>query len=249
MKSRIRINKYLSLCGMGSRRKVEKYILSGRIKINGRISKSFSAQVDINSDTVELDNRIIVHNSDNYYLILNKPRGYITTMDDEKGRPTVMDLVPERYKNAFVFPVGRLDKDTEGLLLITNDGDFAYYLTHPKFGVEKEYLIELDNPLDEKHKIKIEKGIFIEGKKTNPAKIEFHSKSKKFLKMIISEGKKRQIRLTFKKFSYSVKKLKRISFGPLKLGRLESGSYRLLKRNELKILNKYIGGLKIDKFS
>ncbi len=170
-------------------------------------------------------------------------------MDDEKGRPTVMDLVPERYKNASVFPVGRLDKDTEGLLLITNDGDFAYYLTHPKFGAAKEYLIELDNPLDEKHKIKIEKGIFLEGKKTNPAKIEFYSKYRNFLKMIISEGKKRQIRLTFKKFSYSVKKLKRISFGPLKLGRLESGSYRILKRNELKILNKYIEGLKLDNFS
>ena len=115
--------------------------------------------MDINSDIVELDNRVIVRNSDNYYLILNKPRGYITTMDDEKGRSTVMDLVPERYKNAFVFPVGRLDKDTEGLLLITNDGDLAYYLTHPKFGVAKEYLIELDNPLDEKYKIKIEKGL------------------------------------------------------------------------------------------
>ena len=239
MKSRIRINKYLSLCGMGSRRKVEDYILSGRIKINGSVDKSLHTMVNINSDTVELDNKRLNPLDELFYIILNKPRGYITTLSDERARPIVMDLIPEKYKKAFVFPVGRLDKDTEGLLLLTNDGDLAYCLTHPKFGVSKEYIVKLDKPLRDSDRSRIEKGIYIDGHKTNPAVIEFPGKTEKLVKMTITEGKKRQVRLTFSSLSYNVKKLKRVSFGPLVLGEVKSGEYRLLNDKEIKVLKNY----------
>jgi pseudouridine synthase len=240
MQNQIRINKYLSLCGLGSRRKTEAFISSGRIKINGRINKSLHQMVDYDADTVELDNKKINPSIDHFYIILNKPRGYITSLSDDRGRDVVMDLIPERYVKASVFPVGRLDMDTEGLLLFTNDGYLAYKLTHPKFEVTKEYLVKLNRPLKEQDKARIESGVIIEGIKTNPARIELSEYSDQFLKIIIAEGKKRQIRLTFRNFNYEVKSLKRIAFGSLSLGRLKSGAYRKLKDREIQSLKKYI---------
>ena len=238
MNGKIRINKYLTLCGLGSRRKVEDYILKNKIKINGKVINSLSSIVDADKDRVEFNNYILKINNVKYFLILNKPKGYITSTKDERGRPTVMDLVPERFKKAMVTPVGRLDKDSEGLLLLTNDGDLANKLTHPKYGITKEYIVELNKDLKEEDKAKMEKGVFLYGEKTNPAVIENQNNSAKIIKVTIAEGKKRHIRITFGLFSYKVKKLKRIAFGPLKLKNLYSGSYRMLKDFEVQKLRK-----------
>jgi 16S rRNA U516 pseudouridylate synthase RsuA-like enzyme len=160
-KEGMRINQFLSHAGIGSRRKVEEFILSGRIKVNGRKIDDLSLRIDPDGDVIEYQNRRVVIIK-YHYIMLNKPKGVITSVNDEKNRPIVMDLLPERYRFAGVVPVGRLDKDTTGLLLMTNDGDMAHMLTHPKFGVDKEYVVELDKPLDEETQKKLEKGVFIQ---------------------------------------------------------------------------------------
>ncbi|MCP4135610.1 MAG: rRNA pseudouridine synthase [bacterium] len=236
---KIRLNKFLAQTGLGSRRKVEEYITGGRISINNRSTRDLATTVDPENDLIELDGKKIKASGQFYYLLLHKPKGYVTTLKDEKGRPIVMNFIPEKFKRVGVFPVGRLDKDTEGLLLLTNDGDLAHKLTHPKFKVEKEYLVEIDKPLEEQEKSKIERGIFIHQLKirTRPAKVDFvNSISKKLVKITISEGKKRQIRYTFLNLGYKVQKLKRIAYGPLTLKGINKGSFRQLKQKEINAL-------------
>jgi pseudouridine synthase len=233
----MRINQFLSHAGVGSRRKVEEFILEGLVKINGKTVTELSTTLDPDVDVVVFKRkRIIIERY--YYLLLNKPKGYITTMDDLQNRPKVIDLIPDRYKLAGVVPVGRLDRDTEGLLLMTNDGEVAYVLTHPKYEVSKEYIVELDRPLDEEAADKIKKGVFMYGKRTNPAEITYIDDSRKKIRLRIREGKKRQIRITFSLFSYKVKKLKRISFGPLLLKGIHSGTFRVLNNREISTLKK-----------
>lgn len=242
MKMKVRLNKYLNLCGLGSRRKVEELITGGRITVNNRLTTDMATSIDTEADIVKLDNTIIKTHNKVHYLMLNKPKGYITTMKDEKGRPIVTNLIPEKYIKAGVVPVGRLDKDTEGLLLLTNDGDLSYKLTRPDFKVNKEYIVELDKPLEEIDKKRIEKGFFIHQIKikTRPAIVTLSDKTGRFVKIIISEGKKRQIRYTFKNLGYKVMKLKRTGYGPLTLSRLNKGEHRELKASELKLLLKSI---------
>lgn len=241
---KVRLNKYLNLCGLGSRRKVEELITGNRITVNNRPVTDMATSIDTEADTVKLDNTIIKTHNKVIYLILNKPKGYITTMSDEKGRPIVMSLIPEKYIRAGVVPVGRLDKDTEGLLLLTNDGDLSYKLTRPDFKVSKEYIVELDKPLEEIDQKRIEKGFFVHQIKikTRPAIVTLSDKTGRFVKIIISEGKKRQIRYTFKNLGYKVMKLKRTGYGPLTLARLNKGDHRELKASELKLLKKDITG-------
>ena len=233
----MRINKYLAKCGVASRRKSEELIASGQIVVNGKTVTDFAFQVSEN-DVVICQNSRINPVVRTYYLILNKPKGYITTSSDEKGRPTVMDLIPEKYKRAGIFSVGRLDKDTEGLLLLTNDGTLANYLSNPKNKIEKEYLAELDRPLDSHDKKKIEAGVFIHQLmlKTGRSKIEIHPFSANHVNIKISEGKKRQIRYTFKNFNYTVLKLRRVSYGPLSIKGTAKGEVRELKSSEVKKL-------------
>ncbi len=235
----MRINRFLAHAGVGSRRNVEELVREGRVKVNGRAVYDLSTDIDQDKDIVEYAGRR-VRIEGYHYLILNKPKGYLTTVDDVQNRLKVMDLVPERYKNAGVVPVGRLDRDTEGLLLMTNDGDAAYVLTHPKFEIEKEYLVELDRPLEDAVRDKICKGIFMYGRRTRPAEIVFLDDSKKRVLLKIKEGKKRQVRITFGNFSYRVKKLTRVSFGPLQVRGINSGSYRLLKEREIQALKKIV---------
>ena len=233
----MRINKYLAKCGVASRRKTEEFIASGQVTVNGETVTDFAFQVSEN-DVVTCRNSHVNPIARVYYLILNKPKGYITTSSDEKGRPTVMDLIPEKYKRAGIFSVGRLDKDTEGLLLLTNDGTLANYLSNPKNKVEKEYLAELDRPLDPNDKKKIEAGVFIHQLmlKTGRSKIETHPLSASHVNIKISEGKKRQIRYTFKNFNYAVLKLRRTSYGPLSIKGTAKGTVRELRDSEVKKL-------------
>ena len=233
----MRINKYLAKCGVASRRKTEELIASGQVAVNDKIVTDFSFQVSEN-DVVMCQNSLVTPITRIYYLMLNKPKGYITTSNDEKGRPTVMDLIPEKYKRAGVFSVGRLDKDTEGLLLLTNDGMLANYLSNPKNMVEKEYMAELDRPLDLNDKKKIEAGVFIHQLmlKTGRSKIETLPFSANHVIMKINEGKKRQIRYTFKNFNYNVLKLRRTSYGPLSIKGTAKGQVRELRDNEIRKL-------------
>ncbi len=241
-----RINKYLTLCGLGSRRKVEELILAGEIRVNGSVVKDLSTIIDTDKDIVKHLGETLKTISTSYYLMLNKPKGYITTLSDEKGRATVMGLLPEKFKRSGVVPVGRLDKDTEGLLLFTNDGDLAHMLTGPSFKVKKEYLVELDKPLEESDRQIIEKGYFVHQIKTRtkPATVTVEGKSRLFVKVLIIEGKKRQIRYSFQNLGYKVLKLKRTGYGPLSLGRLNKGDHRLLKTAEVKMLKKSTAGNK-----
>ena len=240
----MRINKFLTLCGLGSRRKVEELITAGRICRNGTPLKKLGTVIDPENDTITFDGRIIKMSEDSCYLILNKPRGYVTTFSDEKGRPTVMELIPEKYRRIGVFPVGRLDMDTEGLLLLTNDGELAQRLNHPRFKVSKRYLVELDKPLQEEDKKKIQKGIFVHqiGIKTRPVRINPSGMSKKFFTITLKEGKKRQIRYTFKNFGYRVVKLRRVAYGPLTLENVNKGEIRPLKAKEVRLLEKFVSG-------
>ncbi|MDY6932927.1 MAG: pseudouridine synthase [Spirochaetota bacterium] len=236
----MRINRYLSLCGLGSRRKVEDYILTKRIRVNGAIVEDLSFTVDTVNDIVELDRGRLNLIKKLHYLILNKPRGYITAMSDSRGRPIVMDMIPAIYKKERIFPVGRLDKDTEGLLLFTNDGDMAYKLSHPKYHVTKVYIVKLDKPLKKSHEYKIEKGIYLYNRKTYPSQIDTLDISRQTIRMGMMEGRKRQIRMTFQGFGYRVEGLKRIAFGPLGLSGIGSGQYRILTDREIKALKEIV---------
>ncbi len=242
----VRLNKYLVLCGLGSRRKVEELIKDGKISVNKTVVTNLSTVIDSESDTVTFEKKTLSPIGKLYYLMVNKPRGYITTLSDEKGRATVMDLLPEKYIRSGVVPVGRLDKDTEGLLILTNDGDLAHKLTGPDFKVRKEYLVEIDKPLEEIDLKRIAKGFFIHQikTKTRPASITISDKSRKFVKVAIIEGKKRQIRYSFKNLGYNVTKLKRIGYGPLNMLRLNRGDFRELKTGEVRLLKQATEGKK-----
>ncbi|HPS57007.1 MAG TPA: pseudouridine synthase [Spirochaetota bacterium] len=233
-----RLNKYLASCGIGSRRKVESLITEGLIKIDGRVITDLATTVDPDVSVISFNGKKLTAVSMTYYLMLNKPKGYITTLSDEKGRATVMSLLPEKFIRAGVVPVGRLDKDTEGLLLFTNDGDLSHMLTSPDFKVKKEYLVELDKPAADEDLKKIEKGFFVHQIKTRtrPATLTVADKSRMFVKVLIAEGKKRQIRYSFKNLGYNVLKLKRTGYGPLSLGRLNKGDHRILKTSEVRML-------------
>ncbi|MEW6527555.1 MAG: pseudouridine synthase [Spirochaetota bacterium] len=235
-RTKIRINKYLSLCGLGSRRKTEEIIRKGHIYINGILTTDLSYQVDINNDTVMYRGQVLLPVQSYHYLILNKPRGYVTTTKDERNRPTVLQLIPQQFREEGTFPVGRLDKDTEGLLLFTNDGDLAYKLTHPRFKVPKTYQVTLDRPLRDDHKMAIEHGIELYGSQTLPATIVPVNDEWTIVTITITEGKKRQVRMMFSMLGYEVTSLIRIQYGPVTLGNLPTGKYRVLSKQEIEKL-------------
>jgi len=235
-RTKIRINKYLSLCGLGSRRKTEEIIKKGQIYVNGLPMTDLSYQVDINNDIVMYRGQVLLPVQAYHYLILNKPKGYLTTTKDERNRPTVLQLIPQQYREQGTFPVGRLDKDTEGLLLFTNDGDLAYKLTHPRFKVPKTYQVTLDRPLRDDHKMAIEHGIELYGTQTLPATIVPINDEWTIVTITITEGKKRQVRMMFSMLGYEVISLIRIKYGPITLGNLPVGKYRVLSKQEIEKL-------------
>jgi len=228
MESNIRLQKYIASCTGFSRRKAEEFIDNGRIKINGKKVNTQGIKIDPLKDIVEFDCKRITSDEEKIYVILNKPAGYLSTKSDTHDRETVMDLIP--YKN--IYPVGRLDKETSGLLILTNDGDLAFRVTHPKFEHEKEYIVHSKYPLSTEDKEKLEKGIVIEGSKTAPCKINNIQNEKGYTSchVIIHEGKKRQIRIMFEDIRNSVVYLKRIRIGKLLLGTLPKGAYKIITK-------------------
>ena len=230
----IRLNKFLSRAGISSRRNAEQLIKRGKIKVNGKPVITLGTKVDSAKDKIEFQNQELFITREKVYLALNKPRGYLCTTRDDFNRPKVIDLLKDQ--SIRLYPVGRLDLDTEGLLILTNDGDFAYKLTHPRHQIPKVYLCKLNRPLKGEDKKKLEKGVDLEEGKTLPAEILTLSKNK--IKITIYEGKKRQIKRMLALFNYKVVELKRTAIGPLKLGTIAPGRSRRLKSGEIKVLLK-----------
>lgn len=222
----MRINRYLATAGLGSRRACEELVLEGRVSINGKTVTDLASQV-APGDQVKVGNRKLTTPSLTT-LALNKPRGILTTCSDPERRTTVLDILPEGMGR--LFPVGRLDKESEGLLLLTNNGDLAQRLTHPSHQVEKEYEVILDHAYESALTPKLLRGFLIEGGR---AKMEaVHPLGARRIKVILRQGIKRQIRLMFFEVGYEVVRLKRIRIGKLKLGRLLPGEWRQLSRSE-----------------
>lgn len=228
----MRLEKYIATAGIVSRRAAKKVIHEGRVTVNGAPVFVPGHPIDTNADCIVYDGKRVTCTAERLYLMLHKPAGYVTTRRDERSRPTVMDLVQDISEN--IYPVGRLDLETEGLLLLTNDGDFAYRLTHPSHEIPKTYLVWVDGVPSEKALRRLREGITIPSGKTAPAKVSRcgDSTGSQF-KVILHEGKKRQVRLMFKAIGHRVVRLKRIQVGALRLGNLPPGQHRLLSPAEV----------------
>ena len=229
----MRLQKFIAECGIASRRSAEKMIESGRVYVNGELIDYMGCVIDPDRDVVEVDGRVIQPENKKYYIMLNKPKNYVTTVSDDLGRPTVMQLVSDI--NARIYPVGRLDFDTTGLLIMTNDGEFANVLTHPKHVVNKAYIARIDKPLDENQLERLRNGIELDGVMTSPARAENIKRPQKGfeVKIVIHEGKNRQVRRMLDAVGANVMSLKRISVGSVTLGNLPEGKWRKLSEAEI----------------
>ncbi len=232
----MRLQKYIALSGVASRRKAEEMIQQGRVKLNGAIVQDMGIIVNPMEDQVTIDNQAIKPEEQKVYILLHKPEGYVTTLSDEFNRPTVVDLLNDVAER--VFPVGRLDYDTSGLLIMTNDGDLTYHLTHPKHEVKKTYIAKVKGTPEEKSLGLLKKGVDIGGYITAPAQVEKlkNDKDTSSIKIIIHEGKNRQIRKMFDAVDYPVLHLKRIAMGRIELGDLKKGQWRHLTAQEIRYL-------------
>lgn len=231
----MRLQKYLAGCGVGSRRKCEVYIEEGRIKVNGAVVTEQGIQVE-EDDVVLFDNKPVTMEERMVYYLLNKPVGYITSAADEKDRATVLDLVKDvPYR---IFPVGRLDYNTTGLLLLTNDGELTYSLTHPKHHVDKTYVVKVKGVVRPAALQKLQQGVVIDGYLTAPAKVKVlrQTPATTTISLTIHEGRNRQVRKMCSAIGYDVLRLTRESIGKLTLGNLELGAYRALTREEIDYL-------------
>jgi 23S rRNA pseudouridine2605 synthase len=226
----MRLNRFLASAGLGSRRGCETLIREGRVTVNGQICTDLATTVG-SEDSVKVNGRR-VEGEKMLHVLLHKPRGYLCTASDTHDRRTIFDLFPHNWPR--VFHVGRLDKESEGLLIVTNDGDLSLKLTHPRYKIEKEYEVLLDKPYDIAHTPKLIKGVFIEGGR---AKAEFVRRlAPKVVKVILKQGLKRQIRLMFYDLGYEVKGLCRTRLGSLKLVGLRPGEWRFLTAKEVEML-------------
>lgn len=243
---RIRLQKYLSMCAVASRRKAEELIAQGKVKVNGKVAE-IGDKVSPRHDTVTVSGRKIVANKKHYYIMLHKPRGFITTMDDEMGRKCVAELVSD--VGARVYPVGRLDKDSEGLLLMTNDGEFANHMTHPSKHIPKTYRVTVRPDVTEEMLTAFTAGMEIDGRITAPADAHIIEKqdNRVVLEIVLYEGRNRQIRKMCETLGLEVARLKRTSIGSLKLGMLHPGKWRELTEDEVHKLM-VSSGMKVNKF-
>ncbi len=236
----MQLNKYLAQCGVASRRKANLIIQEGRIGVNREIVRELGRVINTQKDHVFLDGQRLKILDHYRYLLMNKPDGVITALEDDRGRKTVIDMI---QSNERVFPVGRLDLDTEGALLLTNDGELTYRLTHPKFEIEKVYAVWVKGAVQPKSIRKLNEGVAISDRVIvkGVAKIIQQSAEKTLIEMRIHEGKKRQIKRMMKAVGYPVIHLKRIVFAGLTVDGLESGSYRELSEREVQSLYNQVG--------
>ncbi|HEY8496689.1 MAG TPA: pseudouridine synthase [Limnochordales bacterium] len=233
------MQKYMARCGVASRRACEQLILAGRVQVNGCTVQELGVKVDPDRDEVRVDGRVIRPPSQLRYYMLHKPAGYVTTVSDPHGRPTVMSLVPCEDR---LYPVGRLDLDTEGLLLLTNDGPLAHRLTHPRYGVRKLYRAKVAGVVGPEAIARLQHGVLLEDGPTAPARVRVIRQDKEttVLEIELAEGRKRQVRRMCQAVGHPVLYLKRIGFGPLRLGRLPAGAYRPLTDAEVVALRRAV---------
>jgi 23S rRNA pseudouridine2605 synthase len=236
----VRINKYLALCRIGSRRGAEQIILSGRVWVNGATVTNLATDI-ADTDAVTVDGNPIAPQTNKVYIMLNKPMGIITSVRDQFGRKTVIDLLnesPKQYRELLssvrLFPVGRLDYDTSGLLIITNDGDLTKTLTHPSAQINKTYIATTDRDITKAELDTLSAGVVIDGTRTAPAVFEYlehHNRVK--IKITLHEGRNRQVRKMFDSVGARIKSLTRIGEGKLHLGNLKTGDWRFLRKTEI----------------
>lgn len=234
-KEPIRLQKFISQCGIASRRKAEELILQGSVKINGKTAV-LGDKVTASDKVFVKGKRVVMPKTSYRYIMLNKPRGFITTMSDERGRKCVAELVQDVGER--VYPIGRLDKDSEGMLVLTNDGEFANKVMHPRNSVYKIYRVTVRPSIDEEQILKLETGIMLDGKKTAPAIVHVVHKepNRVVLEMILHEGKNREIRRMCEAVGLQVARLKRTQIGCVKMGMLKQGDWRDLTEQEVKKL-------------
>ncbi len=234
---KIRLQKFLAECGIASRRKSEEYIIEGRIKVNGKVETELGIKIDPETDKVYFDGKLVEKSDEKVYILLNKPIGYVTTVKDQFNRDTVMDLVKVNQK---VVPVGRLDMYTSGALILTNDGDFVYKITHPKHEVEKTYNVTINGDISEDEINLLKDGVIIDGYKTKRAKVKIlkkvTDKNLTRIEVIIHEGRNRQIRKMFKSINKSVVALHRSKIGRIGVNDLKIGKWRYLTTDEVNSL-------------
>ncbi|MDO5040771.1 MAG: pseudouridine synthase [Peptoniphilus sp.] len=234
----MRLQKYMAHAGAASRRKSEEYIAEGRVKVNGQVITELGYKVQP-SDKVYLDGKRLKIIREHTYIALNKPMGVVSTVSDEKGRKTVTDLIDLDRR---LYPIGRLDVDTTGLILLTDDGEITNKITHPKYEIEKTYIVTAEGRPDKRELDILRKGVKVGQEKFKGAKVKIlkNFEEDTIIETTISEGKNHQIKIMYEKIGHPVKKLKRISVGEIQLGNLEIGNYRFLSDDEIN----YLKGLK-----
>lgn len=241
----IRLNKFIAQCGIASRRGADDLVFSGKVSVNGKLADSPGYKVDPTNDIVKVDNKTIglQSSSQNITLMINKPIEVVTTASDPQGRTTVLDLLPEKYKKMRPFPVGRLDYFSEGLLLLTTDGDLCYRLTHPKFHLPKVYRVTVRGRVPDAVLKTMRSGMTLEdGEKLAPVLIDLkkYTDGKQILDMTLAQGVNRQIRRMFSESDITILKLRRTKQGPLNIGSLKPGKWRELTDRELAALKKAV---------
>ncbi|MBQ4128911.1 MAG: rRNA pseudouridine synthase [Ruminococcus sp.] len=234
----VRLQKMLADCGVDSRRKCEELIRKGVVKVNGKVAQ-IGDKVDPYADKVYVRGKRVTGSAkpSHRYIMLNKPRGYVTTMHDERGRKCILELIGDIEQR--VYPIGRLDKDSEGLLLLTNDGEFANHIMHPKKHINKVYRVTVRPSINEEQVEKLQTGVILDGRKTAPAQVRVVTKQegRVVLEMVLREGRNRQIRRMCESLGLEVARLKRVAIGTVKLGGLKQGMYRDLSADEVKRLS------------
>lgn len=237
----MRLNRFLARGGVSSRRGADGLISAGRVTVNGRVATELGLSVDPESDTVEVDGERVTLPEAPTTIVLNKPTGYVVTMKDPQGRPTVAALV--EGVGPAVVPVGRLDAPTEGLLILTNDGDLAHRITHPSFEIDKEYEVKARGVLSPKDVETLEQGVVLDGYRTAPASVEVLSTKRDLTvaRITIHEGRKRQVRRMFEAVGHPVRGLRRVRIGPIGLGGLRPGAWRALTPGETRALRRAVG--------
>ncbi len=238
--STARLQKVLAHAGISSRRKAEQIIASGRVTVNGQLVREMGVKVDLARDTIAVDG-IVVDIGPREYWMLHKPPGVITTVEDPWGRPTARELIPSRAR---LYPVGRLDADSSGLLLFTNDGELAFRLTHPRFEHDKTYHVRISGRVRPETLQQLRDGVLLDGRRTLPAQVEFvrTSNGATWLSFVLREGRKRQIRRMCAAVGHAVERLVRVRVGPLELGDLPPGQARRLTPAERLALKAYVAG-------
>lgn len=233
-----RLQKYLAECGVASRRKAEELILAGKIKVNGEVVTELGTKINPSRDKVMYNNQIVKVEKRKVYILLNKPAGYISAAKDQFDNPSILHLVNDIKER--LYPVGRLDKDTTGAIILTNDGDFSYKLTHPKHEVSKTYIAEVEGVPTAEEMHTFAKGVYIDGKKTYPAKIRIVKETKKnsILEIIIHEGRNRQVKKMCEEIGHKVVTLHRQAIGKIVIDGVKEGKYRHLTQKEINDLNR-----------